>query len=102
MPCGSGATRASPRLPRVIPSDWLSPKRERSIYSGGTVRDSHPVIMFSTPRHNASDAKELADLANHLQKAGSHSAYEQVMAAVSDFEKGTMRLSVVLSSLDVK
>ena len=52
--------------------------------------------------HNASHAKELADLANQLQKAGSHSAYEQVMAAVSDFEKGNMRLSVVLSSLDVK
>ncbi len=52
--------------------------------------------------HNASHAKELADLAVQLEKAGSHTAYEQVMAAVSDFEKGNMRLSVVLSSLDVK
>ena len=52
--------------------------------------------------HNASHAKELADLAAQLEKAGSHAAYEQVMAAVSDFEKGNMRLSVVLSSLDVK
>ena len=52
--------------------------------------------------HNASHAKELADLANQLQKAGSYTAYEQVMAAVSDFEKGNMRLSVVLASLDVK
>ncbi len=52
--------------------------------------------------HNASHAKELADLANQLEKAGSHAAYEQVMAAVSDFEKGNMRLSVVLASLDVK
>ena len=52
--------------------------------------------------HNASHAKELADLANQLQKIGSHAAYEQVMAAVSDFEKGNMRLSVVLASLDVK
>ncbi len=52
--------------------------------------------------HNAAHAKELADLANQLEKAGSHSAYEQVMAAVSDFEKGNMRLSVVLASLDVK
>ncbi len=52
--------------------------------------------------HNAAHAKELADLAVQLDKAGSHSAYEQVMAAVSDFEKGNMRLSVVLSSLDVK
>ena len=52
--------------------------------------------------HNAAHAKELADLAVQLQKAGSPMAYEQVMAAVSDFEKGNMRLSVVLSSLDVK
>ena len=49
--------------------------------------------------HNASHAKELADLAAQLEKAGNHVAYEQVMAAVSDFEKGNMRLSVVLQSL---
>ena len=52
--------------------------------------------------HNAAHARELADLAAQLQKAGSNTAYEQVMAAVSDFEKGNMRLSVVLASLDVK
>ena len=52
--------------------------------------------------HNASHAKELADLAVQLEKAGSHMAYEQVMAAVSDFEKGNLRLSTVLASLDVK
>lgn len=51
--------------------------------------------------HNASHAKELADLAAQLDKLGNRVAYEQVMAAVSDFEKGNMRLSVVLSSLDV-
>lgn len=49
--------------------------------------------------HNAAHAKELADLASQLEKAGSHAAYEQVMAAVSDFEKGNMRLQVVLASL---
>ncbi len=52
--------------------------------------------------HNASHAKELADLAVQFEQAGNHVAYEQVMAAVSDFEKGNMRLSVVLSSLSVK
>ena len=52
--------------------------------------------------HNAAHAKELADLAVQLEKAGSHVAYEQVMAAVSDFEKGNLRLSTVLASLDVK
>ena len=52
--------------------------------------------------HNASHAKELADLAGQLEKLGNRMAYEQVMAAVSDFEKGNMRLSMVLASLDVK
>ena len=52
--------------------------------------------------HNASHAKELADLAAKLDQAGNRMAYEQVMAAVSDFEKGNMRLSVVLQALDVK
>jgi hypothetical protein len=51
--------------------------------------------------HNASHARELADLAKQLEKLGNHAAYEQVMAAVSDFEKGNMRLSVVINSLDV-
>ena len=50
--------------------------------------------------HNAAHAKELADLANQLEKAGNHMAFEQVMAAVSDFEKGNMRLSVILNSLN--
>ena len=52
--------------------------------------------------HNAAHTKELADLAIQLEKAGSHAAYEQVMASVSDYEKGNMRLSAVLASLEVK
>ena len=59
-------------------------------------------LMKYMANHNAAHAKELADLAIQLEKAGSHAAYEQVMAAVSDFEKGNMRLQVVLASLDVK
>ena len=52
--------------------------------------------------NNAAHDRELAELAEQLEKAGSHVAYEQVMAAVSDFEKGNLRLSAVLASLDVK
>ena len=52
--------------------------------------------------HNASHARELAELAVRLEKTGNHVAYEQVLAAVSDFEKGNLRLSAVLASLDVK
>ena len=51
--------------------------------------------------HNASHARELAQLAGQFQSIGNNAAYEQVMAAVSDFEKGNMRLSVVLASLDM-
>ena len=49
--------------------------------------------------HNAAHAKELADLADQLKNIGNSMAYEQVLAAVSDFEKGNMRLSMVLASL---
>ena len=56
-------------------------------------------LMNYMAGHNAAHAKELADLAIQLENAGQHAAYEQVMAAVSDFEKGNMRLSMVLNSL---
>ena len=59
-------------------------------------------LMKYMANHNAAHARELAELAAQLEKAGNHMAYEQVMAAVSDFEKGNMRLSMVLASLDVK
>ena len=57
-------------------------------------------LMQYMANHNAAHARELAQLAAQLEKAGNHTAYEQVMAAVSDFEKGNMRLSVVLASLE--
>ena len=56
-------------------------------------------LMQYMVNHNAAHAKELADLAAQLEKAGNRVAYEQVMAAVSDFEKGNLRLSTVLASL---
>ena len=59
-------------------------------------------LMKYMASHNASHTRELAELAAQLQKAGDNAAYEQVMAAVSDYEKGNMRLSVVLTSLEVK
>ena len=56
-------------------------------------------LMAYMANHNAAHARELAQLAVQLEKAGNHAAYEQVMAAVSDFEKGNMRLAAVLASL---
>ena len=64
-----------------------------------TPMDELLALMQYMVNHNAAHAKELADLAVQLEKAGSHAAYEQVMAAVSEFEKGNMRLSLVLTSL---
>ena len=57
-------------------------------------------LMKYMTQHNAAHARELAALARQLDNAGNRAAYEQVMAAVSDFEKGNMRLSVVLASLE--
>ena len=56
-------------------------------------------LMTYMAKHNAAHANELAQLATQLEQAGSHAAYEQVMAAVSDFEKGNLRLTAVLASL---
>ena len=64
--------------------------------------DELQALMKYMVNHNAAHARELAELAVRLEEAGSHIAYEQVMAAVSDFEKGNLRLSTVLASLDVK
>ena len=56
-------------------------------------------LMKYMANHNAAHANELAQLAKQLEQAGNRTAYEQVMAAVSDYEKGNMRLNVVLASL---
>lgn len=49
--------------------------------------------------HNASHAAELAKMAEQLKELGETTAYEQIMQAVSDFEKGNLRLSTVLASM---
>lgn len=51
--------------------------------------------------HNAAHANELAQLAGKLRDMGENVAYDQVMLAVTDFEKGNMRLSTVLAALNV-
>ncbi len=64
-----------------------------------TPMDELLALMKYMVGHNAAHARELAELAVQLQKAGNPMAYEQVMAAVSDFEKGNLRLSAILASL---
>ena len=56
-------------------------------------------LMTYMANHNTAHANELANLAKQLQELGSYAAYEQVLAAVSDYEKGNLRLRAVLASL---
>ena len=56
-------------------------------------------LMKYMVSHNAAHARELAELASKLQETGNRMAYEQVMAAVSDFEKGNLRLSTILAAM---
>lgn len=56
-------------------------------------------LMQYMVKHNAAHAAELAQLAKKLDELGNHAASEQVLAAVSEFEKGNLRLSAVLSAL---
>lgn len=57
-------------------------------------------MMKYMVNHNTAHANELAALAKQLDEAGNHTAYEQVMLAVSDFEKGNLRLSTTLAALE--
>ena len=56
-------------------------------------------LMQYMVNHNAAHANELAQLAGRLKDMGDPTGYEQVMQAVSDFEKGNMRLSTVLAAM---
>ena len=56
-------------------------------------------LMQYMVNHNAAHANELAGLAQKLEELGNHAAAEQVLAAVSEFEKGNLRLSTVLAAL---
>lgn len=56
-------------------------------------------LMDYMVKHNTAHANELVQLAKKLEELGNGVAAQQVMAAVSEFEKGNLRLSAVLSSL---
>ena len=63
-------------------------------------REEVVALMRYMVNHNTAHASELAQLAGRLKDLGDAVAYEQVMQAVSDFEKGNMRLSTVLAAID--
>lgn len=68
----------------------------------GDPRAEIAALMKYMVGHNAAHAGELAQLAGRLRDMGDAAAYEQVMLAVSDFEKGNLRLSAVLAAMDAK
>ena len=69
---------------------------------GHTPMEELQALMKFMATQNAAHVRQLTKLAAELQKTGNPAAYAQVLAAVSDFEKGNMRLSVVLNSLEAK
>ncbi len=64
-----------------------------------TPREELMALMKYMVNHNTAHANELAELAKKLADMGDKTAYEQVMLAVSDFEKGNLRLSTILAAM---
>lgn len=67
--------------------------------SGCDPKEELKALMSYMVKHNTAHANELAELAKKLSDMGDKTAYEQVMLAVSDFEKGNLRLSTVLAAM---
>ncbi len=64
-----------------------------------TPKEELIALMKYMVNHNTAHANELAELAKKLGDMGDKAAYEQVMLAVSDFEKGNLRLSTILAAM---
>lgn len=64
-----------------------------------TPREELAALMKYMVNHNTAHANELAELAKKLGDLGDKTAYEQVMLAVSDFEKGNLRLRTILAAM---
>lgn len=66
---------------------------------GHTPKEELMALMQYMVKHNTAHANELAGLAKKLGDMGDSMAYEQVMLAVSDYEKGNLRLSTILAAM---
>ena len=60
------------------------------------------VMMKYLVSHNDAHAQEVADLAQELLTAGKHTAYDEIMDAVSDFDMVNAKLAAILSKLTVE
>ena len=57
------------------------------------------VMMKYLVAHNDAHAQEVADLARNLQGAGQYSVYDEIMAAVADFDMVNAKLAAILGRL---
>ena len=60
------------------------------------------VMMKYLVSHNDAHAQEVADLAQELLTAGKHTAYDEIMDAVADFDMVNAKLAAILSRLSDK
>ena len=60
------------------------------------------VMMKYLVAHNDAHAQEVADLATERLSAGKHTAYDEIMDAVADFDMVNAKLAAVLSRLSDK
>ena len=65
-----------------------------------TLNPALAAVLAARPAVVKPNLAELAQLAGKLKDLGETTAYEQIMLAVSDFEKGNMRLSTVLAAME--
>lgn len=81
-------------------------------HSHGDVAHDHTPGKASTPivellvmmkylvSHNDAHAQEVADLATDLLSAGKHTAYDEIMDAVADFDMANAKLAAILKKLN--
>ena len=60
------------------------------------------VMMKYLVSHNDAHAQEVADLAQELLSAGKHTAYDEIMDAVADFDMVNAKLAAILGRLSDK
>ena len=58
------------------------------------------VMMKYLVSHNDAHAQEVADLATDLLSAGKHTAYDEIMDAVADFDMANAKLAAILKKLN--
>ena len=79
--------------------DFHHHEHDHHHHDAATPMEELVAMMHYMVHHNQDHARELAGLAQQLQQAGNPAAYEEVMQAVADFDRGNERLDKVLHSL---